>query len=200
MAAIVRSRPGGASAGRHVLSFHGPSTHRADRHPIPSADRDGQVSHSSSPVIPRLSLTDLRAFQAVARHGSFSRSADELEVSQPYVSAQIGALESKVGVPLFRRASRGVCLTEAGHALKADLAAARLEALRVPALSLTRPRCIASLRGRRLRPAAGAMRALLLDSPAARSRVEELDGQSGRRLAGSEPPGPGAQVHRPPSR
>lgn len=56
----------------------------------------------------------LTAFEAAARHQSYSKAADELAVTQSAVCRQIAALEEFLGVPLFRRSHRGVTLTEAG--------------------------------------------------------------------------------------
>ncbi|HVS89984.1 MAG TPA: LysR substrate-binding domain-containing protein [Candidatus Acidoferrum sp.] len=61
-----------------------------------------------------LTLSGLRIFESVVRHSSFSRAAEELEVSQPYVSTQIQELEGRLRVTLFRRVGRRVYLTEAG--------------------------------------------------------------------------------------
>jgi LysR family glycine cleavage system transcriptional activator len=58
----------------------------------------------------------LSAFEAAARHQSFTKAADELAVTQSAICRQIGALEDFLGVKLFRRGSRGVALTEAGQA------------------------------------------------------------------------------------
>jgi DNA-binding transcriptional LysR family regulator len=58
----------------------------------------------------------LSAFEAAARHQSFTKAADELAVTQSAICRQIGALEDFLGVKLFRRGSRGVALTEAGLA------------------------------------------------------------------------------------
>src|SRR5215212_12237891 len=52
---------------------------------------------------------------AVARHGSFTRAAEELYVGQPAVSQHVAALERSLGAPLVYRAGRGVSLTEAGR-------------------------------------------------------------------------------------
>ena len=62
-------------------------------------------------------LNAIRAFEAAARHLSFSRAADELNVTHAAVSHQIKALEERLGVPLFRRLTRAVRLTDAGQAL-----------------------------------------------------------------------------------
>lgn len=56
-------------------------------------------------------------FYTVARHGSISRAADELFISQPAVSKSIKKLEQNLSVPLFIRTPRGVELTEDGKLL-----------------------------------------------------------------------------------
>ena len=61
-------------------------------------------------------LNALRAFEAAARRLSFTRAADELNVSQAAVSQQIKRLEERLGEPLFRRHPRGLALTDAGQA------------------------------------------------------------------------------------
>ena len=64
---------------------------------------------------PAISLTALRAFEAAARHLSFTKAADELGVTPAAISNHIKALEDRYGVPLFRRLTRAVVLTEAGQ-------------------------------------------------------------------------------------
>ncbi|MFP5300730.1 LysR substrate-binding domain-containing protein [Cobetia sp. SIMBA_158] len=59
----------------------------------------------------------LRVFEVAARHLAFTRAAQELRSTQSAVSQQIKALESSLGVALFRRVHRGVRLTEAGEEL-----------------------------------------------------------------------------------
>jgi LysR family glycine cleavage system transcriptional activator len=66
-------------------------------------------------------LNSLRAFEAAARHLSFTRAAEELHVTPAAISHQIKALEDHLGVKLFRRLSRAVLLTEAGQACVAGL-------------------------------------------------------------------------------
>ena len=56
----------------------------------------------------------LEAFEAAARHQSFTKAAEELSVTQSAVCRQVAALESFLDVRLFRRTRRGVALTEAG--------------------------------------------------------------------------------------
>ena len=65
----------------------------------------------------QLPLNALRAFEAAARHLSFTRAAIELCVSQGAVSHQVAALERRLGAPLFRRLPRGLALTDEGQAL-----------------------------------------------------------------------------------
>jgi LysR family transcriptional regulator of beta-lactamase len=65
----------------------------------------------------QLPLNALRAFEASARHLSFTRAALELHVTQNAVSAQVKNLEARLGVALFRRLPRGVALTDEGLAL-----------------------------------------------------------------------------------
>jgi LysR family glycine cleavage system transcriptional activator len=61
-------------------------------------------------------LNGLRAFEAAARHLSFTRAADELSVTPGAVSQQVKSLEGALGITLFRRLPRSLILTEAGEA------------------------------------------------------------------------------------
>jgi LysR family transcriptional regulator, glycine cleavage system transcriptional activator len=61
-------------------------------------------------------LNALRVFEAAARHLSFKEAASELHITQAAVSHQVKSLEEYLGVELFRRAGRGVQLTEAARA------------------------------------------------------------------------------------
>ena len=61
-------------------------------------------------------LNALHAFVIAARHGSFSKAADELHVTPAAVSQQIRALEDQLDVQLFHRLNRGIALTDAGQA------------------------------------------------------------------------------------
>jgi len=69
------------------------------------------------PVTDRLPLNALRVFEAVATHLSFTAAARELGVTTAAVSAQVKALEADIGVPLFRRHTRAVALTQEGAEL-----------------------------------------------------------------------------------
>lgn len=62
-------------------------------------------------------LRQLRALQAVAETGSFSRAADLLNYTQPAISKTIAALERELGAVLVERECRPVRLTDAGEAL-----------------------------------------------------------------------------------
>ena len=57
------------------------------------------------------SLNGLRAFEAAARHLSFTRAAEELNVTQTAVSHLIRRLEDQLGIPLFVRRNRALELT-----------------------------------------------------------------------------------------
>jgi LysR family transcriptional regulator, low CO2-responsive transcriptional regulator len=63
-----------------------------------------------------VTLTQLRAFVAVARTGSVSGAAEELFVTQPSVSAAVSSLARELGVELTDRLGRRVRVTEAGEA------------------------------------------------------------------------------------
>lgn len=64
-----------------------------------------------------LPLNGLRAFEASARHLSFTRAAIELCVTQAAVSQQVKSLEKRLGVALFQRLPRGLKITAEGEAL-----------------------------------------------------------------------------------
>ncbi|MFI2613027.1 LysR family transcriptional regulator [Kitasatospora sp. NPDC018619] len=75
-----------------------------------------------------MELRQLQYFVTVAQHGSFTRAAQLLHLSQPGVSSQIRQLERELGHPLFDRSGRTVRLTPVGEAVlphaRAALAAA----------------------------------------------------------------------------
>jgi len=68
-------------------------------------------------IRPQLPLNALRAFEASARHLSFTRAAVELCVTQAAVSHQVKSLEAQLGVILFKRLPRGLMLTSEGETL-----------------------------------------------------------------------------------
>lgn len=75
-------------------------------------------------------LTAVRAFEAVARHLSFTKAAQELGMTQAAVSYQIRILEERVGAPLFLRRPRQIALSEVGIKLAPQVEQA-FELLRV---------------------------------------------------------------------
>jgi LysR family glycine cleavage system transcriptional activator len=79
-------------------------------------------------MLPRLpSLNGLRAFECAARHLSFTRAAEELNVTQTAISHQIRRLEDELGVRLFLRSKDGLTLTEEGNAYFPGVRSAFLE-------------------------------------------------------------------------
>jgi DNA-binding transcriptional LysR family regulator len=60
-------------------------------------------------------LRQLKVFEAVARHRSFSRAAEELHLTQPAVSTQVSKLEEHAGLPLFEQLGKKIHLTAAGQ-------------------------------------------------------------------------------------
>ena len=62
-----------------------------------------------------LTFRQLKVFEAVARHLSYTQAARELYLTQPAVSMQIKQLEENVGLPLFEQMGKKIYLTEAGR-------------------------------------------------------------------------------------
>lgn len=101
------------------------------------------------------SLNALRAFEAAARHESFSRAADELFVTHAAVSRHIRDLETWLDVALFERTGRGVVLTEVGdiyarkmtHALDeiSDATTQVLRTVEAPQLNISAEEAFAAL-------------------------------------------------------
>ena len=60
-------------------------------------------------------LHQLQILEAIARHGSFTRAAEELELTQPTVSQQIKRLTQTIGLPLFEQLGKQIYLTAAGQ-------------------------------------------------------------------------------------
>ncbi len=67
-------------------------------------------------------IEQLACFEAVARHLSYTRAADELHITQPNASQQVHALEKELGFPLLKWNGANVALTEAGKAYYAEAA------------------------------------------------------------------------------
>jgi DNA-binding transcriptional LysR family regulator len=66
-----------------------------------------------------VNLHQLKIFDAVARHRSYTRAAQELHLTQPAVSAQVRDLERALGAPFFERVGRQISFTAAGRELHA---------------------------------------------------------------------------------
>ncbi|NMG66045.1 LysR family transcriptional regulator [Azoarcus indigens] len=104
------------------------------RHPA-SASTPASTPASRQPLLHRLPLPELIAFEAAARLGGFAAAAGELALSQSAVSHRVRQLEAKLGVALFERRGRRVSLSAAG-ARHAAAVAAQLAALRQQATTL----------------------------------------------------------------
>ncbi|MEL6224056.1 MAG: LysR family transcriptional regulator [Cyanobacteria bacterium J06627_8] len=62
-------------------------------------------------------LHQFKVFEATARHGSFTRAAEELYLTQPTVSMQVKQLTKALGLPLFEQIGKRLYLTDAGREL-----------------------------------------------------------------------------------
>ena len=62
-----------------------------------------------------VTLRQLRYFRALVEHGSFSRAAQNVHISQPALSIQIRELETTMGGPLVERDNRGIVVTRLGR-------------------------------------------------------------------------------------
>jgi molybdate transport repressor ModE-like protein len=65
----------------------------------------------------QITLRQLRIFESVARHGSISRAANELSLTQPAVSMQIKQMEDQLGLVVIEQVGKKFALTEAGQEL-----------------------------------------------------------------------------------
>ncbi|MFT5112030.1 MAG: aminoethylphosphonate catabolism LysR family transcriptional regulator [Parasphingorhabdus sp.] len=89
----------------------------------------------------------LRSFHAVATHGSFTRAAEALHVTQPTLSGQVKELEQRYGTKLFVRHGRHIELTDIGHSVfkitrKLFLHESEVEQLLLSARTLTSGRLL----------------------------------------------------------
>lgn len=64
-----------------------------------------------------VTMRQMKVFEAIARHLSFTRAAEELHLTQPTVSMQIRKLSDEVGLPLYEQIGKRVHLTDAGREL-----------------------------------------------------------------------------------
>ena len=65
-------------------------------------------------MIHHWTLQQLRLFESVARHRSYTRAAEELNLSQPAVYIQVKRLEESIGLPLIEQAGKKLLITRAG--------------------------------------------------------------------------------------
>ena len=72
---------------------------------------------SDSQLANHITLHQLQVFEVAARHGSYTRAAEELFLTQPTVSMQIKHLTKSIGVPLFEQVGKKLFLTQAGKEL-----------------------------------------------------------------------------------
>ncbi len=84
----------------------------------------------------------IRAFLAVAEHGTLASAAERLQVSQPTLGRHIDTLEADTGLTLFARGRRGMVLTEAGLSLVDEAKAMRAEADRFALKAAGRARTV----------------------------------------------------------
>lgn len=78
-----------------------------------STDRATRLQHT---LVARLKLRHLVLLQKIERHGTLSRVADEMQLSQPAITKALREVEDIFMTQLFRRTSRGLQATPAGHA------------------------------------------------------------------------------------
>jgi len=90
--------------------------------PFMQSDQEPEGNNDKFTLLRRIpSLISLRAFESVARHGSCTRAAEELNVTAAAVSQQIRLLENYAGQVLFKRQNRKFVLTDAGRACLPEL-------------------------------------------------------------------------------
>jgi DNA-binding transcriptional LysR family regulator len=94
--------------------------HEPQVHNLPVRNRVTPTPRAQRPV----HLPALVAFECVARHLSFARAAEELDVTTTAISKTIKQLEAQLDVRLFNRTTRSVALTEAGTKLRGTVAPA----------------------------------------------------------------------------
>ncbi|WP_398497061.1 LysR substrate-binding domain-containing protein [Variovorax sp.] len=117
-------------------------------------------------------LNAIRAFEAAGRHVSFTRAAEELSVTNGAISRQVALLEEWLGVPLFRRTSSQLALTEAGRLYLGELTAT-LDRVAVASMQLREQAVPTALRINA--PPTFTMRWLLSRLPAFQRRRPEVD-------------------------
>jgi len=76
--------------------------------------KDNEVNHGQF-LIRHASLRQIQVFEAVARHLSFTKAANELFLTQPTVSAQVKSFGESIDMPLYEQIGRNIYLTEIGE-------------------------------------------------------------------------------------
>jgi len=152
-----------------------------------------------------MELRRLEYFVAVARHGSFTRAAEELWLTQSALSQQVRRLEAELGVALLRRTPRGAELTAAGEellpraeAILAEVAQARANLDRHAGATRGRVRVVATTMDTPRLPAALAafhrehpgLQIALRHAPAAEIAALVASGAADVGLAGPHGPAP----------
>ena len=138
-------------------------------------------------IRPHLPLNALRAFEASARHLSFTRAALELHVTQAAVSQQVRMLEERLGTTLFKRLPRGLGMTDESRALLPVLTDAfgRIEGVLKQFEGGHFPRSAYDWRGRDLRSRLAAATAQIISREASLCGTAAVDPQqSGRSRSG----------------
>jgi LysR family glycine cleavage system transcriptional activator len=96
-------------------------------------------------------LNAVRAFEAAARHVSFTKAAEELHVTHGAVSRQVALLEEWFGKELFRRAASQLTLTDAGRTYLVEVTAV-LDRLAVASMHIRTRRGLPGCTSTRRRP------------------------------------------------
>lgn len=104
-------------------------------HSMQCSGHDQPMNDNINGAPPALSWDGLQVFLCVAEHGSLSKAAAYLQISQPTLTRQVAALEQQLGVPLFERTPRGMALTDVAQALLAPVQAIRQQVLSVGRIS-----------------------------------------------------------------
>src|ERR1051325_442772 len=82
------------------------------------------INHEQSSAMRAADLSELAAFDAVARHRSFRKASEERGVTASAISHAVSSLEARVGIRLLNRTTRSVSLTDAGSMLLSRLSPA----------------------------------------------------------------------------
>jgi DNA-binding transcriptional LysR family regulator len=134
-----------------------------------------------------VNLDLLRSFFAICAHGSLSKAAEQLHVSQSTLTRQMQGLETEIGGRLFERSHAGVALTAAGHALldgmrpvvaKADSVISSTRKLARGQSASVRIGYIASAAGEYLMPALASLRTAY-----PQTKVRVVDMSPGQQIA-----------------